>query len=281
MNAPLNILIVDDSKTVRAVICKTLAIAGIGTKALYEAENGSVGLQILHEHAVDLVFTDINMPVMNGIEMVEQMRSDRLLDGVPVIVVSTEGSTTRIEELKRKGVCAYIRKPFCPETVRNAVEDVLEMPTLAEQMRCLADALLSVLEQVCFMFGERLEERSQAHDSVHEAVQTTMQFSGHRKGTVSLTVPTEMCMELAANVMGVDPDEVHGLENAEDALKEVLNVTCGSLLTAMFGFEPVFDLSIPEVSEIGAHEWRNLGNFMGMVPLTVDEYPVYAVLHLE
>jgi two-component system chemotaxis response regulator CheY len=120
-----NILIVDDSRTIRSVIRKTLLIAGVPTGELYEASNGLEGLQIMKDNWVDLCFADINMPVMNGIEMIEQMLADQMLEKLPVVIVSTEGSKTRIEELFRKGVRAYLRKPITPEIIRNVVKEVL------------------------------------------------------------------------------------------------------------------------------------------------------------
>ena len=120
-----NILIVDDSKTIRSVIRKTLLIAGVPTGELYEASNGLEGLQLMKDNWIDLCFADINMPVMNGIEMIEKMLEDHMLEKLPVVIVSTEGSKTRIEELFRKGVRAYLRKPITPEIVRNVVKEVL------------------------------------------------------------------------------------------------------------------------------------------------------------
>ncbi len=120
-----NILIVDDSKTIRSVIKKTLEIAEIPVGELYEAENGQAGLAVLQENWIDIVFADINMPVMTGIEMIEKMNADNLLEKTPVIIVSTEGSQTRVEELIKKGVRAFIRKPISPETLRNVVNEVM------------------------------------------------------------------------------------------------------------------------------------------------------------
>jgi two-component system chemotaxis response regulator CheY len=120
-----NILIVDDSRTIRSVIRKTLLIAGVPTGELYEASNGLEGLQVMKDNWIDLCFADINMPVMNGIEMIEQMLADQMLEKLPVVIVSTEGSKTRIEELFRKGVRAYLRKPITPEIIRNVVKEVL------------------------------------------------------------------------------------------------------------------------------------------------------------
>ncbi len=121
----LNILVVDDSATVRAVIAKTLDIAGVPVGELYAAENGREALDILGNNWIDIVFADINMPVMGGIEMVEKMNEEGLLKTIPVVIVSTEGSATRIEQLKAKGVSAYVRKPFTPEIIRNVVDDIM------------------------------------------------------------------------------------------------------------------------------------------------------------
>jgi len=120
-----NILIVDDSRTTRAVIVKTLNLAGISIGELYQAENGEDALGILDENWIDLVLADINMPVMDGVEMISRMSKDGLLQTVPVVVVSTEGSKTRIEEMRAKGVRAYVRKPCTPEAIKNIVEGIL------------------------------------------------------------------------------------------------------------------------------------------------------------
>lgn len=119
-----NVLIVDDSETVRSVIIKTLGLAEVPTNEIHQAANGKEALEILGNNWIDLVFADINMPVMGGIEMVEKMAKDGILQTIPVIIVSTEGSATRIDQLKQKGVSAYIRKPFTPEIIKKVVEEV-------------------------------------------------------------------------------------------------------------------------------------------------------------
>jgi two-component system chemotaxis response regulator CheY len=124
----LNILVVDDSTTVRAVIARSLELAGVPVGNLHQAANGREALAILGAEWIDLVFADINMPVMNGVEMIEKMREDGLLQTIPVIICSTEGSVSRIEQLRAAGVRAYIRKPFTPELLRQVVEDTVGVP---------------------------------------------------------------------------------------------------------------------------------------------------------
>lgn len=120
-----NVLIVDDSSVVRSVIGKTIMLAKIPVAETFYAENGKEALTILDDNWVDIVFADINMPVMNGVEMVDIMVERGMIDTVPVVIVSTEGSVSRIEQLKAKGVKGYVRKPFTPEKVREIFKDLL------------------------------------------------------------------------------------------------------------------------------------------------------------
>ncbi len=80
-----------------------------------------MALEKLREHWIDLVLADINMPNMNGLELISQMKNDELLRDIPVIIVSTEGSKTRIEDLRRQGIAGFVRKPFTPESMKSAI----------------------------------------------------------------------------------------------------------------------------------------------------------------
>ena len=116
-----NVLIVDDSATARAYIARTLQIAEVPIQVLLEACNGREGLEALNNNWIDLVFTDLNMPVMGGAEMIEHMARDGLMESIPVVVVSSVGDKRRIEQLRHRGVTAFARKPVTPETVRDIV----------------------------------------------------------------------------------------------------------------------------------------------------------------
>ena len=120
------ILVVDDSSTTRSVIGKTLALSGLELGEVIFASNGQEALDKLRDNWVDAILADINMPVMNGVEMIDRMAQDGLLKTIPVIVVSTEGSATRMDALKAKGVKGYLRKPFSPEQLKKALLEVLE-----------------------------------------------------------------------------------------------------------------------------------------------------------
>ena len=120
----LNILITDDSVVMRRMIRKTLELSGLPLGEIYEASNGEEGLQVIDNHWIDLALVDINMPVMNGEEMIQQIRSRADTQDLPIIVVSTEGSQTRIDRLEQCGA-KFIHKPFSPELVLEIIQEVL------------------------------------------------------------------------------------------------------------------------------------------------------------
>ncbi len=120
-----NILVVDDSETMRVVIKRTLGMTGIEIGELLEAGNGNEALKVLNEAWVDIVLSDINMPEMGGIELLKTMNADDVLQEIPVIFISTESSHTRMEEAEELGVAGYVKKPFQPETIREIMLDVL------------------------------------------------------------------------------------------------------------------------------------------------------------
>jgi len=104
---------------------KTLNLAQIDLGELFTAANGKEALVVLKEKWIDLVITDLNMPEMTGAELVDAITSDQNLKSIPVVVVTTEGSVTRIEDLKQKGVRGYVRKPFTPEQIREMIIKVM------------------------------------------------------------------------------------------------------------------------------------------------------------
>lgn len=127
----MNVLIVDDSATVRAVLEKTLRLANIPTTSVHHAGNGLEALEVLNNNQIDIVFADLNMPVMNGLQMIMKLYEQGRLKTLPVIVVSTEGGRQRIDRLLQLGIAGYVRKPFHPEDVRGAVDNVSEVQHVA------------------------------------------------------------------------------------------------------------------------------------------------------
>ena len=119
------ILIVDDSATMRSVIKRTVQMADMSVCEFTEASSGKQALEIMRNQKINLVLADINMPEMNGVEMIEKMHTDESTCDIPVVVISTETNTTRIEKLKKRGVVGYVHKPFSPEIIRDVIYDVI------------------------------------------------------------------------------------------------------------------------------------------------------------
>lgn len=121
-----NILVADDSETMRAVIKKTVSMSGVPVGEFYEAANGNEALAVLAETWIDVILSDINMPEMGGMELLKRVSEDEELRKIPLVFITTEASDTRQEEARKLGVAGYVRKPFQPETIKAILYEVLE-----------------------------------------------------------------------------------------------------------------------------------------------------------
>ena len=120
-----NILVVDDSRTMRMVIIKTIKACGFQVGKFFEAANGNEALGALKDDWIDLVITDYNMPDMDGLTLIGEMKNNEELKTIPVVMVTTEGSQERIQEFMEKGADDYIKKPFSPEVVRDKLKQIM------------------------------------------------------------------------------------------------------------------------------------------------------------
>jgi two-component system chemotaxis response regulator CheY len=118
-------LIVDDSSVMRKIVERSLRQAGLELSQVFEAANGAEALSSIKENKVDLILCDINMPVMDGLEFVKQLASVENAKGVPVVMITTEGSEGHVVQALSAGARGYIRKPFTPDQVKAHVVPVL------------------------------------------------------------------------------------------------------------------------------------------------------------
>jgi two-component system chemotaxis response regulator CheY len=109
----------------RKVVRRVVDISGVQVGKYMEASNGAQALTILRSEWVDLVMTDINMPDMNGEELLIEVRHDRGLADIPVLVVSTDRSETRIRQMIAAGASGYISKPFFPAALSEEIHRLL------------------------------------------------------------------------------------------------------------------------------------------------------------
>ena len=120
------IMIVDDSAVTRMVLKKTIGMVGIDVDRFVEAGDGMEALDLLCDNHVDLAMADINMPKMNGMEMIAAMLANEKTADIPVVIITTHANDVRIKELCTQGVKKYIHKPFTPENIRDVLQEVLE-----------------------------------------------------------------------------------------------------------------------------------------------------------
>ncbi len=120
-----NVLIVDDSKSMRKVIRKTLQLSGFQIGDCLEASNGREALDLLEGKWIDLILSDIHMPVLDGFGFIQSLRETDIYNDTPVVFVTTEASEDRLRQLIILGASGYIRKPFRPEEIRALLSRIM------------------------------------------------------------------------------------------------------------------------------------------------------------
>jgi two-component system, chemotaxis family, chemotaxis protein CheY len=123
----VRVLIVDDSSVMRKIVERSLRQAGLDGLLAYEASNGADALETLKSKPVDLILADINMPSMDGLEFLRQLRSQDLAPGVPVVMITTEASLDRAKQALEAGAQYFIPKPFSIEQIRARVLPLLKI----------------------------------------------------------------------------------------------------------------------------------------------------------
>lgn len=120
-----NLLIVDDSVSIRQIIKRVISISGFVTGDIYEAENGLAAIKVLAGKQVDLVLSDVHMPEMDGITLLEKVKQNRALCHIPVVMVTTEAREQLVNKVMALGASGYITKPFRPEEIKRLLQKVL------------------------------------------------------------------------------------------------------------------------------------------------------------
>ncbi|MGA2808735.1 MAG: response regulator [Terracidiphilus sp.] len=122
----VRILIVDDSSVMRKIVERALRQAGLDPLVVHEAGSGIEGLELLRVKQVELIVSDINMPSMDGLEFLRQIKAQNLAPGVPVVMITTESSEEHVKQAILAGAQGYIRKPFTAEQVKERVLPLLK-----------------------------------------------------------------------------------------------------------------------------------------------------------
>lgn len=118
-----NVLIVDDSSTMRKIISRSLRQAGLPIDDIFEAGDGIEGLSALEGKTVDLILSDINMPNMDGLEFIKNVRAKGIK--VPIVMITTEGGEDILKEAINNGASDSIKKPFTPDQLNEKLGGIL------------------------------------------------------------------------------------------------------------------------------------------------------------
>jgi CheY-like chemotaxis protein len=259
MTTNTNILIVDDSVTTRSLIRRIIHQSGMQTWLLLEAANGQEALEALQRQPVGLVLADLNMPVMDGLQMIAEMRSRPHLRDTLVVVISALPDTDATEKLRRLGVTHYLSKPFTPERVRDVIDSarrggimqvvnaVTPVHRPGESLeRILARSLTEALQVMALMSTDIPRELEL--DRSPELKRSRVDFNSQDwKGSLTLTASKQFGEAIAGNCAVND-----AFNNAEDALKELTNVACGLFLRSRPGGSSGIKLEPPVIENGGS-----------------------------
>jgi two-component system chemotaxis response regulator CheY len=121
----LNILVVDDSTAIRKILIRVLRQTALAISEIFEARDGVEALEIVRNHPLNLVLSDINMPNMDGLALLAELKGSEQWRSLPVVMITTEGSEEKVSQAIRLGSAAYIRKPFTAEQIQEKIGDLL------------------------------------------------------------------------------------------------------------------------------------------------------------
>ncbi|RXS95711.1 response regulator [Silvibacterium dinghuense] len=115
----MNVLLIDDSMVIRKMLRRVLGECNLGVNEIHEAGDGSAALKVLEANTVQLILCDVNMPVMNGMEFLEEKQKNSAWKDIPVLMVTTEGGMENVMKAVQLGAKGYIHKPFTTDEVKQ------------------------------------------------------------------------------------------------------------------------------------------------------------------
>jgi two-component system chemotaxis response regulator CheY len=116
---PLDVLIVDDSAAIRKILQRVLRQTDVPIGEVFEAGDGLEALDVMNAHKVGLVLSDINMPNMDGLQLLGEIKAKSEWKTVPIVMITTEGSHNKVIEAVNLGAAGYVRKPFTAEQIKE------------------------------------------------------------------------------------------------------------------------------------------------------------------
>jgi len=121
-----DVMVVDDSAAIRKILQRVLRQTGMAIRSIHEAGDGQEALELLKTQPINLVLTDINMPKMDGIQLLAAMKATPRWHHIPVVMITTEGGESKVSEAVRLGAAGYVRKPFTADQIKEKLAGILE-----------------------------------------------------------------------------------------------------------------------------------------------------------
>ena len=121
-----DVLVVDDSAAIRKILTRVLRQTGMAIQTIHEAGDGQDALALMAQHRIDLVLSDINMPKMDGLQLLGALKASPQWHSIPVVMITTEGGETKVAEAVRLGAAGYVRKPFTADQIKEKLVGLLE-----------------------------------------------------------------------------------------------------------------------------------------------------------
>jgi two-component system, chemotaxis family, chemotaxis protein CheY len=122
---PLDVLIVDDSAAIRKILQRVLRQTDLPLGEIQEAGDGTEAVEILKSRSFGLILSDINMPQMDGLQLLAEIKKMEHLKNVPVIMITTEGGQGKVMEAVQLGATGYVRKPFTAEQIKEKLAAII------------------------------------------------------------------------------------------------------------------------------------------------------------
>ncbi len=312
----LTLLVVDDSAMMRAMIRRAALLTGVTIAHIHEAANGRRALDLLYRHWIDALFTDINMPVMTGIELLQAMAADNRWEHVTRAIISTDGSESRRAEALALGARFYVDKPFRPEAVRDVLlslsterarafgsgtscsprseaspaEGASAPPATFRSIAGCREAVLQaateVAENSLLAFAEPCDDvgfaaavAAATGGSTSRWVSASVDFSGPVHGRLQLDVPRYAARRLGASFVGSDRASIGGRAVC-DFSGELANMICGTWLTRAWR-RGTFRLAPPRVHPCPPAIPGRSEPHRTPICLTIDNAPVRLTICLN
>lgn len=152
------------------------------------------------------------------------------------------------------------------------------MQTSVQEQLC--NIFTEVVEKLTFMFGE-VVPKDELHSPGTLFTEASMTFTGDMAGRLSVAVPSEITAEIAANILGIEPEDIETESMMNDALAEMLNVVCGHVIMVMKGTDANFKLTSPQTDYVSEEHYAEMMSSDDYVSLLLDDNPVFLGLKLE